>query len=84
MSSCTSCSFSSFLLLVNPPPRASHNYIRGSLRMSLNNDNNNSNFTSSSLLNSVTKLLWGHSLPPGILVASVRMAWNSAWGLMMS
>ncbi|QCE06775.1 uncharacterized protein LOC114190803 [Vigna unguiculata] len=85
MSSCTSCSSSSSsLLLVNPPPRASRNDIRRSLRMSLNNDNTNSNFTSSSLLNSVTKLLWGQSLPPGILVATVRTAWNSAWGLMMS
>nr|KYP74131.1 Uncharacterized protein yqjG [Cajanus cajan] len=49
--------------------------------MSLNND---SRFNSSSMLNAVTKLLWGQSLPPGLLVTTVRATWNSTWRLMMS
>ncbi|KAK7393360.1 hypothetical protein VNO78_21913 [Psophocarpus tetragonolobus] len=64
--------------LANPLPSV----IRPSPRMSLNN--NNSKFNPSALLNSVTKLLWGQSLPPGLLVATVRTAWNSTWQLMMS
>ncbi|KAG4996054.1 hypothetical protein GLYMA_10G040000v4 [Glycine max] len=78
-----SCTCSSSLLLVNPPPSTSrHHAIRRNLRMSLNN--NDSKLNPSSLLNSVTKLLWGQSLPPGLLVATVRTAWNSTWHLMMS
>lgn len=38
----------------------------------------------SSLLSSITKLLWGPSLPPGLLVSTVRAAWHSTWRLMMS
>ncbi|KAB1212063.1 Glutathionyl-hydroquinone reductase YqjG [Morella rubra] len=38
----------------------------------------------SSLLTSVTKLLWGPSLPPGLLISTVRTAWHSTWQLMMS
>lgn len=59
---------------------------RSCLRMSLdnNNNNNNPNLNSSSVLSAVTKLLWGQSLPPGLLVATVRTAWNSTWSLMMS
>ncbi|XP_062019904.1 uncharacterized protein LOC133736433 [Rosa rugosa] len=37
-----------------------------------------------SLLTSVTKLLWGPSLPPGLLISTVRAAWNTTWRLMMS
>ncbi|XP_031268919.1 uncharacterized protein LOC116127411 [Pistacia vera] len=36
------------------------------------------------LLKNVTKLLWGPSLPPGLLISTVRTAWNSTWQLMMS
>ncbi|KAJ8749119.1 hypothetical protein K2173_013726 [Erythroxylum novogranatense] len=36
------------------------------------------------LFSTVTGLLWGSSLPPGLLVSSVRTAWNSSWQLMMS
>ncbi|KAK1552300.1 hypothetical protein Q3G72_014133 [Acer saccharum] len=32
----------------------------------------------------LTKLLWGPSLPPGLLISTVRTAWNSTWQLMMS
>lgn len=37
-----------------------------------------------SLLTSITNLLWGPSLPPGLLISTVRTAWHSAWQLMMS
>ncbi|KAF8007308.1 hypothetical protein BT93_K1339 [Corymbia citriodora subsp. variegata] len=40
--------------------------------------------SSSSLLAALTALLWGPSLPPGLLVSSVRSAWTAAWRLMMS
>ncbi|KAK3405185.1 hypothetical protein EUGRSUZ_K01434 [Eucalyptus grandis] len=40
--------------------------------------------SSSSLLAAVAALLWGPSLPPGLLVSSVRSAWTAAWRLMMS
>ncbi|CAI0386207.1 unnamed protein product [Linum tenue] len=36
------------------------------------------------LLTSITKLLWGPSLPPGLLISTVRTGWNSAWNLMMA
>ncbi|KAK3193457.1 hypothetical protein Dsin_024767 [Dipteronia sinensis] len=36
------------------------------------------------LLTNITKLLWGTSLPPGLLISTVRTAWNSTWQLMMS
>ncbi|KAE9612226.1 hypothetical protein Lal_00022107 [Lupinus albus] len=50
-------------------------------KMSLNNNNPNPNST---LFNSLTNLLWGKSLPPGLLITTVRTAWNSTWHLMMS
>ncbi|XP_050388287.1 uncharacterized protein LOC126805537 [Argentina anserina] len=37
-----------------------------------------------SLLTSVTNLLWGPTLPPGLLISTVRSAWNATWRLMMS
>ncbi|KAL6271348.1 hypothetical protein ACE6H2_028259 [Prunus campanulata] len=37
-----------------------------------------------SLLSSAAKLLWGPSLPPGLLISTVRTAWNSTWRIMMS
>ncbi|XP_050204797.2 uncharacterized protein LOC126654844 [Mercurialis annua] len=36
------------------------------------------------LINTVTKLLWGQSLPPGLLISTVRTAWTTTWQLMMS
>ncbi|WCJ38203.1 Glutathione S-transferase family protein [Euphorbia peplus] len=36
------------------------------------------------LLNTITNLLWGPSLPPGLLISTVRTAWKTAWLLMMS
>ncbi|KAK4281330.1 hypothetical protein QN277_012840 [Acacia crassicarpa] len=51
--------------------------------MSLNQTPQPSN-SNSSTINSLTKLLWGQSLPPGLLIATVRTAWNSTWRLMMS
>ncbi|KAL0553959.1 hypothetical protein IC582_007863 [Cucumis melo] len=40
--------------------------------------------SSSSLLASITNLLWGPSLPPGLLIATVRTAWETTWQLMMA
>ncbi|CAK9162176.1 unnamed protein product [Ilex paraguariensis] len=34
--------------------------------------------------NSVAKLLWGKSLPPQLLISTVRSTWSTAWHLMMS
>lgn len=39
--------------------------------------------SSPSLLASITNLLWGPSLPPGLLVATVRTAWETTWQVMM-
>ncbi|CAK7333915.1 unnamed protein product [Dovyalis caffra] len=36
------------------------------------------------ILSTITNLLWGQSLPPGLLISTVRTAWNSTWQLMMS
>ncbi|KAK7345734.1 hypothetical protein VNO77_16345 [Canavalia gladiata] len=73
-------------LLIPPPTNFRHrkstgrHVIRPSVRMSLNSDN----FNASSVLKAVTKLLWGQSLPPGLLITTVRTAWNSTWRVMMS
>ncbi|TXG63885.1 hypothetical protein EZV62_010879 [Acer yangbiense] len=40
--------------------------------------------SSSNPVTVLTKLLWGPSLPPGLLISTVRTAWNSTWQLMMS
>ncbi|XP_048137902.1 glutathionyl-hydroquinone reductase YqjG-like [Rhodamnia argentea] len=40
--------------------------------------------SSSSLLTALSALLFGPSLPPGLLVSSVRSAWTAAWRVMMS
>ncbi|KAF8369433.1 hypothetical protein HHK36_032557 [Tetracentron sinense] len=37
----------------------------------------------SDLLTSITRLLWGKSLPPQLLISTVRTTWNSIWLLMM-
>ncbi|KAJ6724016.1 GLUTATHIONYL-HYDROQUINONE REDUCTASE [Salix koriyanagi] len=36
------------------------------------------------ILSTLTNLLWGQSLPPGLLISTVRTTWNSTWQLMMS
>ncbi|KAB5527885.1 hypothetical protein DKX38_021732 [Salix brachista] len=36
------------------------------------------------ILSTITNLLWGQSLPPGLLISTVRTTWNSTWQLMMS
>ncbi|EXB46002.1 hypothetical protein L484_015862 [Morus notabilis] len=50
--------------------------------MSLNNQTPSD--VPSSILSSITKLLWGPSLPPDFLISTVRTAWHSTWRLMMS
>ncbi|XP_058094808.1 uncharacterized protein LOC131240541 [Magnolia sinica] len=35
------------------------------------------------LLTAVTQLLWGKSLPPQLLISTVRSTWNATWHLMM-
>ncbi|CAJ2651793.1 glutathionyl-hydroquinone reductase YqjG-like protein [Trifolium pratense] len=84
---CASTSSSHHLVAIPPTTtrRLTVNHsIRHRLSMSLDNNKNNSNINSSSLLSTVTNLLWGRSLPPGLVVTTVRTAWNSTWHLMMS
>ncbi|CAH8323084.1 unnamed protein product [Eruca vesicaria subsp. sativa] len=38
----------------------------------------------SSIFTSATKLLWGPSLPPGLLISTARTAWSTVWHLMMT
>ncbi|XP_057781847.1 uncharacterized protein LOC131000094 [Salvia miltiorrhiza] len=35
-------------------------------------------------ITTLTRLLWGQSLPPNLLVSTARSAWSGAWHLMMS
>ncbi|OVA19991.1 Glutathione S-transferase [Macleaya cordata] len=35
-------------------------------------------------LTAITKVLWGKSLPPQLLISTVRSTWNSIWHLMMN
>ncbi|CAI9288414.1 unnamed protein product [Lactuca saligna] len=51
-------------------------------KMSINNSPPTPNPTQ--LITSITKLLWGKSLPPQLLISTVRSAWSTAWHLMMS
>ncbi|KAJ4728320.1 Glutathione S-transferase family protein [Melia azedarach] len=53
-------------------------------RMSLDQRPPSSPTSATALLKTVTKLIWGPSLPPGLLISTVRIAWNTAWQLMMS
>lgn len=78
------------LLPIPPSPKKTRNLSNlkpatschvSTTRMSLNQNPPPSN---PSLLTSITKLLWGPSLPPGLLISTVRTAWHSAWQLMMS
>ncbi|XP_007050183.2 PREDICTED: glutathionyl-hydroquinone reductase YqjG [Theobroma cacao] len=52
-------------------------------RMSLDN-NNNSRSNGFNIINNISKLLWGPSLPPGLLISTVRTVWTSTWQIMMS
>ncbi|KAI7998781.1 Glutathionyl-hydroquinone reductase YqjG [Camellia lanceoleosa] len=36
------------------------------------------------VLTTLTRLLWGRSLPPQLLISTVRSTWSAAWHLMMS
>ncbi|KAK8650757.1 hypothetical protein V6N13_140383 [Hibiscus sabdariffa] len=77
------------LRLHTPPKTSFKSACHVSPKMSLNDDNNSKTTTSSSnnglnLINNISKLLWGPSLPPGLLVSTVRTAWTSTWQLMMS
>ncbi|KAK9069018.1 hypothetical protein SSX86_013134 [Deinandra increscens subsp. villosa] len=40
--------------------------------------------TPSQLITPLTKLLWGKSLPPQLLISTVRSTWSTFWHLMMS
>ncbi|KAK1260510.1 hypothetical protein QJS04_geneDACA002307 [Acorus gramineus] len=70
--------------LLDPPlhfPRHRHRHVRPtpsihrhvSPRMSLQTDP----------LTAITRLLWGRSLPPQLLISTVRSAWSATWHLMM-
>ncbi|KAL4596600.1 hypothetical protein ACB092_12G174800 [Castanea dentata] len=76
----------SFLLIshlpIIPPTHTTPRHV--SPRMSLNNNQTPKPPNPSSLLTSLPKLLWGPSLPPGLLISTVRTAWHSTWQLMMS
>ncbi|KAG4192351.1 hypothetical protein ERO13_A07G151400v2 [Gossypium hirsutum] len=78
---------SSHLLLHSPPKTTLKLASHVSPRMFLNDSatNNNSGSTNGfSLIKNVSQLLWGASLPPGILISTVRTAWTSTWQIMMS
>ncbi|KAL8494467.1 hypothetical protein ACS0TY_025321 [Phlomoides rotata] len=59
-----------------PPPSAAVNRrpLRSTIKMSSNPNP----------ITTLTKLLWGQSLPPNLLIATARSAWSAAWHLMMS
>ncbi|RAL42205.1 hypothetical protein DM860_011988 [Cuscuta australis] len=40
--------------------------------------------TGTSVASGIAKFLWGNSLPPQLLVSTVRSAWSTAWKIMMS
>ncbi|KAK4720230.1 hypothetical protein R3W88_018568 [Solanum pinnatisectum] len=80
---------SSFISIPFPPskskthklkyPKILHTKLCSSTpRMSLNQNSN------TNLINTITKLLWGPSLPPQLLISTVRSTWSAAWQLMMS
>lgn len=75
---------STFISIPFPPSKSkSHKHKYSKLcnstpRMSLNQNPN------TNLINAITKLLWGQSLPPQLLISTVRSTWSAAWQLMMS
>ncbi|XP_059300830.1 uncharacterized protein LOC132053041 [Lycium ferocissimum] len=64
----------------NSHPKTLHPKLCNSTpKMSLNQTPNNTK-----LINTITKLLWGPSLPPQLLISTVRSTWSATWQLMMS
>lgn len=61
---------------------ANSRHLRCRITMSL--DETSTGLPNLNLIKSVTKLLWGKSLPPQILISTVRSTWSTAWQLMMS
>ncbi|XP_010441938.1 PREDICTED: uncharacterized protein LOC104725039 [Camelina sativa] len=57
---------------------------RVSPRMSHQSPKPSASTTTTSIFTSATKLLWGPSLPPGLLVTTARTAWTTVWQLMMT
>ncbi|CAH9073722.1 unnamed protein product [Cuscuta europaea] len=49
-------------------------------RMSVERENSNT----TSLISGITKFLWGNSLPPQLLISTVRSTWSTSWHIMMS
>ncbi|XP_051120241.1 uncharacterized protein LOC127244013 [Andrographis paniculata] len=62
------------LLPLPPAAATTHRRHQSKIRMSDNQ----------SPIIAVTKLLWGNSLPPNLLISTARTAWSAAWHLMMS
>ncbi|KAH7511657.1 hypothetical protein JRO89_XSUnG0183200 [Xanthoceras sorbifolium] len=86
MSSASPLTLSSQLLVLSPKKNRTRTILgpcRVGPRMSLDQQRSSSS-NPVTLLTNVTKLLWGPSLPPGLLISTVRTAWNSTWQLMMS
>ncbi|RWR96531.1 Glutathione S-transferase [Cinnamomum micranthum f. kanehirae] len=70
--------FQHLLLLPNKPRKSKPNCCHVSPRMSSQPP------PTPDLLSTVTNLLWGKSLPPQLLISTVRSTWNATWHLMMS
>nr|XP_043609683.1 glutathionyl-hydroquinone reductase YqjG [Erigeron canadensis] len=64
---------------VRPPHFTSKPHRLTTIKMSLNTPP-----TPTQLLTTVTNLLWGKSLPPQLLISTVRTTWSTFWHLMMS
>ncbi|GMI85738.1 hypothetical protein like AT5G44000 [Hibiscus trionum] len=73
------------LRLHAPPKTSFKSACHVSPRMSLNDNSKTSSSNNAlNLINNISKLLWGPSLPPGLLISTARTAWTSTWKLMMS
>ncbi|XP_076925720.1 uncharacterized protein LOC143588651 [Bidens hawaiensis] len=57
---------------------------RSTPKMSTNNNNTSPSPSPTQFITSITKLIWGKSLPPQLLISTVRSTWHSVWLLMMS
>ncbi|KAI3461831.1 hypothetical protein Pfo_018494 [Paulownia fortunei] len=62
------------LFLPPPSTTATCRHLHPTIKMSLNPNP----------ITTLTKLLWGQSLPPNLLISTARSAWSAAWHLMMS
>ncbi|XP_073292315.1 uncharacterized protein [Primulina huaijiensis] len=62
--------------LILPPPSANskRRHLRPTIKMSKNTNP----------ITTFTKILWGPSLPPQLLISTARSAWSTVWHLMMS